>query len=333
MNIKTSLLIGALSCAASATIGLAQTTVSTNPVGVVTTDLPATGFNYLGISLTTPTLLTSSSTTLSGDEVNTGIDLSALEVGKSYTMEIVDGIYEGFCADIASWAGQVITLSENITAAGVTTANFDGSRITIRTLPTISSIFGANNSAGLKAGSLANADRIYIYENGVFKKHYYFPGGLGVSAGWRDEDGNDSADTVIHFGDGLIIETKDSAPKSVSISGTVKLGPTNVPLYAGFNLLSNPSPIGGSLTLANSGLENGIQAGSAATGDVIYIPSPSGFDKYYYFPGGLGVSAGWRNVDTEAIANDVDLPNAGSFFIDRKGGSTSVTIAEELPNN
>ena len=59
MNIKTSLLIGTLSCAASATIGLDKTTVSTDPVGVVTADLPATGFSYLGISLTTPTLLTS----------------------------------------------------------------------------------------------------------------------------------------------------------------------------------------------------------------------------------------------------------------------------------
>tara|TARA_B100000927_G_scaffold185712_1_gene149568 strand:+ start:788 stop:1828 length:1041 start_codon:yes stop_codon:yes gene_type:complete len=333
MNIKSYLAIGVFSFSTLTVSSYAQTTVATDPVGVVTAELPATGFHYLGINLTSPILLTSSSTTLNGDEVDSGIDLSILEVGTSYVMEIVDGVYEGFSADIASWNGQVITLTEDIAAAGVTTGQFNGSRITIRTLPTIASIFGPDNSAGLKAGSLANADRIYIYENGVFKKHYYFPGGLGVAAGWRDEDGNDSANTIVHFGDGLIIETKDSAPKSVSVSGTVKLGPTNVPLYAGFNLLSNPSPVPGNLTLANSGIADGIQAGSAATGDIVYIPSTSGFEKYYYFPGGLGVSAGWRNVDTGAISNDVELPSNGSFFIDRKGGSTSVTISEDLPNN
>ncbi len=311
----------------------AQTSVSTTPVGFVSTELPASGFTYLGVSLTIPPALTSSTTTLEDDAVDVGIDLTALDVNKAYAMEIADGTHEGYTADIDSWTGQIITLTEDIEAGGIDPIDFDGSRVCIRELPTIDSIFGADNSAGLKAGTLATADTIYLYGAGGFTRHYYFPGGFGLDPGWRDEDGDYSGSTILHFGDGLVINTSDTETKEIVISGSVKLGPTNVPLYEGFNLVSNPSPVEGRLTLANSGIKEGLKVGTAATADVVYIPSSSGgFDKYYYFPGGFGLDPGWRNVDTGVYSNDTPLPDAGSFFIDRQSGPSSVMIAEDLPN-
>ena len=334
MTIKAFLLIGAVSYSVSIATCPAQTTVSTDPVGVITKELPASGYTYFGVSLTVPPALTSSSTTLSGNQVGTGISLDNLVVGKEYAMEITSGSYEGFSADIASWTGQTITLEENIESGGVLPGTFNGSRISIRELPTLASIFGTDNSAGLKSGTLATADLIYIYASGSFSKYYYFPGGFGQAAEWRDEAGNEAGSTSIHFGDGLIIQTSDTAPKSIYISGSVKLGPTNVPIYPGFNLVSNPSPVDGRLTLANSGLQSGLKAGTVATADIIYIPGAGGdFEKYYYFPGGFGQSAEWREFSSGDNADATILPNKGSFFIDRQGGDTSVTITEDLPNN
>ncbi|MEM9281706.1 MAG: TIGR02597 family protein [Verrucomicrobiota bacterium] len=336
MNLKHSLLLPAVlaaTCFAS-TWTQAQTTVSTDPVGFVSTDLPASGFTYLAVNLTTPPVLVSSNTTLTGANVTIGGNLTTLDSNKAYFMEIKSGTYEGYSADISSWSGQTLTLSEDLEAGGVVKANFDNSQVCIQELPTLSSIFGASNSAGLKAGLLTDADRIYLYESGEFKKYYYFGGGFGRVAGWYDEDGNESGSKVIHFGDGMVIETQDTSAKTISISGNVKLGPTNIPLYPGFNLISNPSPINGSLTLANSGIQNGIKAGLKTDADIVYIPTPSGaFNRYHYFNGGFGRAAGWYNADTDALADSTPLPNSGSFFIQRDDTSTSVTIAEELPNN
>ncbi|MEC8825211.1 MAG: hypothetical protein VXX36_05445, partial [Verrucomicrobiota bacterium] len=90
----------------------------------------------------------------------------------------------------------------------------------------------------------------------------------------------------------------------------------------------------GRLTLANSGLQSGLKAGTVATADIIYIPGAGGdFEKYYYFPGGFGQSAEWREFSSGDNADATILPNKGSFFIDRQGGDTSVTITEDLPNN
>ena len=334
MTTKAFLLIGAVSYSVLIATCPAQTTVSTDPVGVITRELPASGYTYFGVSLTVPPALTSSSTTLSGNQVGTGISLDNLVVGKEYAMEITSGTYEGFSADIASWTGQTITLEENIESGGVLPETFNGSRISIRELPTLASIFGTDNSAGLKSGTLATADLIYIYASGSFSKYYYFPGGFGQAAEWRDEAGNEAGSTSIHFGDGLIIQTSDTAPKSIYISGSVKLGPTNVPIYEGFNLVSNPSPVDGRLTLANSGLQSGLQAGTVATADIIYIPGAGGdFEKYYYFPGGFGQSAEWREFSSGDNADATILPNKGSFFIDRGGTDTSVMFTEDLPNN
>ena len=200
MNTRTLLLLGAVGYAVSATTCPAQTMVSTDPVGVVSTELPATGFTYLGVNLTTPTLLTSRDTILSGVEVNTGIDLSSLEVGTAYAMEIVSGTYEGFCANIASWTGQALTLEEDIEAGGIDPASFDGSRISIKALPTLASIFGADNSAGLKAGTSVSADLIYLYSSGSFSKYYYFQGGFGQDPEWRTLSGSPAGSVTIHFG-------------------------------------------------------------------------------------------------------------------------------------
>ncbi len=315
-------------------------TVSTDPVGFVCTDLPAMGFTYLGVSLTNAPTLTSANTTLSGNTVSVGVDLTALSGNTSYAMEINDGTYEGFAADIDSWAGQTITLTEDIEAGGVLPGNmtnpgFDGSRVTIRELPTIASVFGATNSAGLKPGALTSADRIYLFNSETFSKIFYtLGGGFGVTEGWKDEDGFDAGSTPIHFGDGLVIETKDTVAKKIAISGSVKLGPTNLPLYQGFNLVSNPSPITDSHTLADSGIKVGLQWGSAATGDLLYIPSSGGgFDRYHYtLAGGFGVTEGWKNAETGADSDAILLPNAGSFFILRRSGQSSVMVAEDLPN-
>lgn len=312
----------------------AQTSVSTDPVGFVCTDLPATGFTYFGVNLTKAPVLTSATTALDADEVAVGVDLSMLDGNNSYSMDITSGTYEGYSAEIASWASQTLTLSEDIEAGGVNPGDFDGSRVVIREIPTIASVFGATNSAGLKPGTFGSADLIYIYTPSGFEKYYYFPGGFGQPAGWRDEAGDLAGSTAIHFGDGLVIETRDTALKKIVISGNVKRGPTNVPILEGFNLVANPSPVQGSHTLASSGLSAGLEAGTAGSADIVYIPSASGgFDTYYYFPGGFGQTAGWREVTTGAISDSTPLPDSGAFFVDRRSGGSSVMITEDIPNN
>ena len=80
---------------------------------------------------------------------------------------------------------------------GVLPGTFNGSRISIRELPTLASIFGSDNSAGLKSGTHATADLIYLYASGSFSKYYYFPGGFGQSAEWREFSSGANADATI----------------------------------------------------------------------------------------------------------------------------------------
>ena len=113
----------------------------------------------------------------------------------------------------------------------------------------------------------------------------------------------------------------------------MKVGPTNIPLYEGFNLVSNPSPVEGRLTLGNSGLKDGLKWGTSVDADVVYIPSDSGgFDKYFYFQGGFGQDPEWRAVTGGANSENIPLPDSGSFFIERQSGESSVMITEDLPN-
>ena len=301
-----------------------------DPAGYVNRDLPATGYAYVGVSLVTSWAVKAPVSSLSGANVTVnGSNFGAnLKSDHAYFLEITSGEYEGSVVDIASWSGDTLTLVQDIEAAGIDAGKLVGSEACVRETPTINSVFGATNSAGLKAGTLSTADLVLLYNGSSYDKFYYFSGGFGQPAQWRNAAGTEAGSTAIPYGCGLIIQVRDSQPKSIKLYGNVKLGKTSIPVFEGYNLISNPNPIEAALTLSNSGLKDGLQAGTASTADIVHIPNASGgFDKFYFFSGGFGQPAAWKNVSTGANADDVALPDSGSFYIQRRSGDTTITLA------
>ena len=291
-------------------------TGTTTPVGYETLQLNA-GLNYVSVRLhesstTAGELVSSSGTTLT---VQDGV-ADALMSGTTYILEITSGTDDvlGLITEISSWDP---TNDEIVTDADLTLfTGFTGSEnFNIRPVSTIASVFGPNNEIGLQASvSFATADQILFFNGAGFDKYFYNPGGgFGQTAGWKDESGSDinPEDIEISYSESFIILSQQG--DDITISGELKVSPTQLPVFNGINYLGTVYPVGDPLQTENpdtiaslfgSGNVSGFnESVSIATADQILIPNGAGFDKYFYNPGGgFGQTEGWKDED----GNDID---------------------------
>jgi len=231
---------------------LAQTTsVTTDPVGYNSLTLPAGNsvrvntFVQAKVFQGVASSITSSSNSVitvggTGSSLTSG-SYNETAGGPAYYVEILSsGSGQGLVADVISNTASTVTVAANVPALGVSgTASF-----CIRPHTTLSSLFPATNST-----LTAYVDTVKLFFPNNTNRTFLF---TGTGDGWVDSgSGVDSGAQVIYPGQGFIINVQ--AAKSVAVMGSVKAGPTLVPLYTNaINLVGTFNPqVGGTQTLAS----------------------------------------------------------------------------------
>jgi len=310
----------------------AQTTVSTDPVGFVSSNVAAGTLANPKLSFVSPTL----QNPIVWQSVITGASANTLTVAGtpwtagqfngasgSYYVEVFSPTDPGAIGKITATAANSISTEEDLSQYAMV-----GDSIRIRKYVTLADFFGVNNSAGLLAGEESPlADEVLIYNGATFKSSFYYVGDPDNVAGWYDSSTFlPSGNFVIAPHQGVIIKRKTTGTPKLTFAGAVKTGNTLLPVYNGVNVIGTVSAMG--LTLNSSGLYTGapntFKAGEEAPdGDEVTIFTVSGQTNYYYYVGDPDNAAGWRNSATFAVAGNIIIEPGSAFIIKRKGAGTS----------
>ena len=281
---------------------------ATSPVvGYYTEDLDP-GFNLLGVSLHQKPLI---SGTFESDLTDTdgGFTAALSDASLTYLVEIEDGAQAGAVAEIASFTDTALTVEGGLATGGAA--------YTIRAASTLTDIFGDSLQSSFNADA---ADVVFI------------PDGAGGFTQYFQQTAGDFRLTTapfvaggpvpVFYPDGLLVQVRaDANPaRSVVVSGDLKTAPTAVSNIEGFNVVSNPGPVG--VTLGNIGLSDLTASFNADAADIVFLPTGAGAFTQY-FPHTSGVF----RLTTSPFAGDesaVEVPSA--FFIQRRTAGTS-TVA------
>ena len=295
--------------------------VTTDPVGYVTStingspDGSTTAFTALSMSLENPVsasgalteaptsaVVTNSSAAYTPNEF-AGTDASG---NATHYLQFVS---DGLIVDII--ANDATTITTGTDLSGLADL---GDSYVVKKHITIADIFGANNEAGLTAGSsFATSDLIYIMASdgsGAFSTYYVqddpTPIGLFGGDGWRQVGASNSLDqsnVVVGPDDGIIVARSTSGDIDIVLSGSVNVIDHQRDLPAGFSMVSYPYPV--DVTLDDSGIysaSNGYVSGSSfASSDLVYVLGSDGAYTTYFrqddpTPIGLFGGDGWRQV-------------------------------------
>lgn len=318
-----------------------ETTAYTKPSGFVTHTLKAGEFNLLGITLHEAVNAGGSFTAVAGTSLtDTNSDFDAvLTSGETYILEITEAVDTGLVGTIqviTSWTGSVITTPDDLPADGLAV----GDKYQIRKAASLTSIFGADNSAGLPSqGSKASSAIVWVQDEAAasgFTKYYYKASVFGQPAGWRkiaengtDETVVDPATVSIIYTDALYVQTpQGDEDTALVVTGTVKTIPTQIALTDTFNRIAVVYPVGS--TLQNSGLQQSLTStGSAAASDIVFIQQEDGsYKKYYYKASVFGQPAGWKVLSEGGGESDAPAEVAldSGILIQQAGASKNITL-------
>jgi hypothetical protein len=272
--------------------------------------------NPVGAAGTIDTIAT---TTLTDNEANY---TAAFTAGEPITLKITGGSTAGITADVTSFTATTLT-----TAQDISTALTAGVTYEVRKTPTISSIFGATNTAGLLAGSAASADIVWVPNGaGGYDQIYYANALPIIGTGWRKVAGGaaSQANLGVSITDAIFIQRRGLTDLPIVFTGHVQTTATKAAVITGFNPVSRVIPVG--LTLTDSQLNTELAAGSATTGDVLWNPDGNGgYAQYYYAQSLPIIGTGWRQVAGGATdRGSVQL--ASGFLVERRGAATNVTL-------
>lgn len=324
-----SLIAAALACG----LASAQTTAYTTPVGYVTKTLTGGRFNLTSLTVHNPTVsagvISAKDVTLPPSVTVTGANFLTLlgtpgdpgtpGTENTYILELTDGSIQ----EITEWGADYLRTSANFNArvtAGTTTYK-------LRKAATVSSVFGATNTAGLKsspdgevenASGIPTADTIQLWNGAGFTTIYYFDDTAGAT-GWYTGTGAPAANIPIIHADGFFVRRAAGAPINLVVTGEVKTTKTSGALDPGFSYLGAVAPVG--LTLATSGLENfmGHSADGIVTDDntgkyvvdTVQIQQPDGGYRVCYYFGDTPTGV-WYDAEGN-LAGDAVLD--GGFLI------------------
>lgn len=291
-------------------------TAYTTPVGYTTTPIfgNTSGGSAGAGTLVAPTLLrpvefaaatsaqpTGTSATFSGG-VPLGLD-------GSYMLEITEGANEGWWTTVVSSTATGITVFDSF--PGGLPAN---TKISVRKFNTISSVFGATNSAAIGASDfieildpLTQSTTAVVYAGGWFDLVSEAPAG----------------DYVIYPGTAVRVIVNGASPLSLVTTGEVKTTATQVDLYSGEAWVGQTFAAGGTfgaLSLASKIL---------TTDEVLLYGADGGAGQVadsYVASGGL-----MFNLATEENAEGVLVPDSSGMVVKRPVGSNSTITLPAQP--
>jgi uncharacterized protein (TIGR02597 family) len=233
-------------------------------------------------------------------------------------------------------ATHTVTVTPNL-AAGIAA----GATYRIRPHWTISSVFGATDTAGLQGGTSPSlADKILVYNTTTAGYDSYYYKTNGTTPGWRKigDTVTDQGAVTLYPEQGLLLNRIASSNLSITLMGAVKTGQTSVPIVTGANVMGNN--YAAAMTLTDSGLYTGnsstglLGGTSSTTADKVYIYNTTtlGYDTYYYKTNGL--TPGWRVVgDTTTDKGTTTQLGVGVAFIVQRGGAAFNWVIPQHPTS
>ena len=227
----------------------------------------------------------------------------------------------GYAAKISAQA------SQDVTAALAVAPNV-GDEFVIYPVKTLASIFGAANSAGLKAdASPVNADIVYLGSEGELVGYFY----NSSASAWRavaTPDSGDAGATELAPGTAVLVARKaGGSAANLVISGEQLPGRQVSNVSVGFQVINNPFSV--STTLAASGLESSVTGGTGpGNADILYLEQDGVLTGYYYKNGGVG-GTGWRALADPLSNQGAALVAPGkSILFKEQVGAAGLVIQE-----
>lgn len=272
------------------------------------------GTNFVRTSVAIGNLESSSTNTLADHDVDFTVQLSP---DVAYWVEITSGANKGLASTVSSFTQHGLVTEDDLSAfCG------PGDTYAVRPAHTIASLFGATNSAGLRAGaSAATADRVEVPDGqGGLTVVYY---NNTAPAGWRTTTTGtaDAAHVPVYHVDALNITRNASSNLKLTFAGSLRKNPTTYGILPGLNYVDVNYTVGS--TLGNSTLQTQVKQGDSTTGDLVWIPnSTTGYKKYYC------TAAGWRLVGGNNTNRDAVVLTPG-IIIERRDAAINMQI---VPN-
>ncbi len=317
---------------------------TTDPVGYTTMKLKGNSLNFVGLNMVRPVVHQGWLRVNGSDrsivslyahetDLESQLDLEHSQFDQQpHFLEIRSDSYLGWHSDIIATDGDEDTVQLVDSLPG----DIDGSvRYVIRRHWTVGLVFGAENEAGLKAGTPFDADLVLLWDptandhQGGYRQLFYSNNPV-FGMGWREvNETGDRSNEIIHFTEGFLIERRGEANTTIRLAGDVKPSPTRVLVRSGLNYMSNLDPIG-ITTLKGSGFVPGLTQGTPFNGDLILIPVVSGsdvsYDQYFYSNSPVFGGDGWRKINGSGDQGDTVLPVGGSYLIERRGSEVPITL-------
>lgn len=309
--------IAILATLAATGFGMAQTAYTT-PVGYTTQVMGANQFNAVGLTVQSPVVVAGDLDVVSG-AVHTDSAVAdfttLLPTGRTFIFELLDGLAAGAVQEFTVRSGSTFTLPAGVGAAV-------GNKYQIRIAPTIEEVLktdGSVVSRGPNAGA-TTSDIIWVPNGpGTYDRFYI----RSTDSTVRNAANNAAAANFpLIFTDGLLLQKKNTGTPSLVVSGSVKVGGSNITIAPGFNLIGTVYPAGS--TLQNIGLDDDISKGpnaGATSSDIIWVATtPGSYDRFYL----RSSDSTWRNAATNAAA-PASYALSSAVFVQRKAPG-SVTL-------
>ena len=267
-------------------------------------------------------------------QVESSVGAITLLTSNQYYMEILTGAYEGDRIDVDVTAtnaaqsanpGRIVLKLVSHNSNNLTGSEIVGQTIAIRKHLTLSALTSLINSGSFVASTTAaNADQILVYTGSGFETYYYF----SAANGWYKQSPFGSAQTKVIAPGSAIMFVKKTAAVTLTGLGTVRTNKLQLPMAAGYQLVSTGVPVDSALSALTP---NGTWTASttAANADQVLVYNGTGFETYYYF----SAANGWYKQSPFARSTNVVVNSATGFLVKKKSSDVNYAVGSQVSNN
>lgn len=333
---------------AVASLAMADTTVTTDPVGYMTYSFPATTSvtsSYLSVPLTNAPIYSGAVASFTSTTVtfaDTPFTAGALaQSGSPYFLRFQSGTQVGRSVLVTANTANSVTV--DVTNNSSQTTNLDtsgfsvaaGDLVQIFSGDTLASFFGDNTTGNplliVGAAGPLSADTVGIYNKNLAKQDgYYFSTSLGY---WRSNASTENKNGVVLYPDATFCLTRRSgrAALSFTVVGDVPAVAPKIKTIGSNQFIYGVNPYPVDMTLGTLNLSNWTKSNSALSADTIsfYNSALAKTEAYYQKLDGT-----WRKVgNTITDQSSFPIPAGSLLGILKRGavsGSTSF-ISSALP--
>lgn len=311
-----------------------------DPMGVIKVELTGNRtFNFFSNPFLPQAVFQSQVASVSGHNV-TLVEAPSSDYAGSHFLEISSGSGEGSMSDISSVAGAVVATVDDLSSLLT-----DGDTIKIRQIPTIESVFGADNKFGFKAATeseFTQIDRIFIQNPVNQTTRQVFFSEVAGFYGWKDAVTYSDSGSQMLYPESGIYAYIVGPDVEVTFVGEVTPSEPKVAIFPGTNFVSvfNPlSQVDGIdstrlITLGTAGLYTGnpetgiIPWDGVNKHDIVLLPNPSApgtLLSFFYY----AETDTWYNSVIYTESNDQVLESGTSVIILRfQTGATEFAWAQ-----